>query len=141
MRAMSKSAVRDAREALAVGRRARPAYGSPFAKHTYTQPQLFALLVLKQFLNTDYRGLVTLVAEWTELRRALRRRFPRAEYHQRWHVESGFNQHKRRLGSALTARRTPAQRRELVLRVLAHNLMILQSRQSRISTEQHRGRT
>jgi hypothetical protein len=71
MRAMSKSAVRVAREALAVGRRALPAYGSPFAKHTYTQPQLFALLVLKQFLKTDYRGLVTLVAEWTELRRAL----------------------------------------------------------------------
>jgi len=71
MRAMSKSAVRVAREALAVGRAALPAYGSPYAKHTYTQPQLFALLVLKQFLKTDYRGLVTLVAEWAELRRAL----------------------------------------------------------------------
>ncbi len=56
-----------------------------------------------------------------------RRRFPRADYNQRWHVESGFSRHKRRLGSALTARRTPAQRRELVLRVLVHNLMILRS--------------
>ena len=71
MRAMSKSAVRVAREALAVGRSALPAYGSTFSKHTYTQPQLFALLVVKQFLRTDYRGLVTLVAEWSELRRAL----------------------------------------------------------------------
>ena len=63
----------------------------------------------------------------TPYRRALRRRFQRPAYNQRWHVESGFSRHKRRLGSALTARSTPAQRRELVLRVLVHNLMILRS--------------
>jgi transposase len=61
----------------------------------------------------------------TSYRRALRRRFPRALYHQRWHIESGFSQHKRRLGSALTARGHQAQRRELILRVLTHNLMLL----------------
>ena len=62
----------------------------------------------------------------TPYRRAQRRhRFPRERYHQRWHVESAFSQHKRRLGAALTARHTPAQRRELVLRVLVHNVMIL----------------
>jgi hypothetical protein len=61
----------------------------------------------------------------TPYRRAMRRRFPRALYHQRWHAESGFSQHKRRLGSALTARSTEAQARELVLRVLTHNLMLL----------------
>ena len=71
MGTMSKSAVRVAREALAVGRLALPAYASPFSKHTYTQPQLLALLALKQFLKTDYRGLVALLAEWSELRRAL----------------------------------------------------------------------
>ena len=71
MRTMSKSALRVAREALAVGRAALPPYGSRFSRHDYTQPQLFALLVLKQFLRTDYRGLVALVAEWRELRRAL----------------------------------------------------------------------
>ncbi|HEU4564055.1 MAG TPA: hypothetical protein VFS05_05390 [Gemmatimonadaceae bacterium] len=70
-RPMAKSAVRVAREALAVGRRALPRYASRYSKHTYTQPQLFTLLVLKQFLQTDYRGLVTLLAEWTELRRAV----------------------------------------------------------------------
>jgi hypothetical protein len=47
------------------------AYGSRFSRHDYTQPQLFALLVLKQFLRTDYRGLVALVAEWRDLRHAL----------------------------------------------------------------------
>ncbi len=72
MRTMSKSALRVAREALAVGRAALPPYGSRFSRHDYTQPQLFALLVLKQFLRTDYRGLVALLAEWSELRRAVR---------------------------------------------------------------------
>jgi len=71
MRAMTTSAVRVAREALAVGQAALPPYSSRFSKHTYTQPQLFALLTLRQFLKTDYRGLVALLAEWGELRRAL----------------------------------------------------------------------
>ena len=71
MRKMSKSAVGVAREALAAGRTALPEYGSRYSRKDYTQPQLFALLVLRQFLRTDYRGAVTLVAEWAELRRAL----------------------------------------------------------------------
>jgi transposase len=61
----------------------------------------------------------------TPYRRAMRRHFPKATYNQRWHAESGFSQHKRRLGSALTARGDHAQARELALRVLTHNLMIL----------------
>ena len=43
----------------------------------------------------------------------------------RWIVDSVFSRHKRRLGSALTARRPRAQRRGTLLRVLTHNLMIL----------------
>ena len=70
-RSMTKSAVRVAREAMAVGQRTFPPYSHPHSVHYYTQPQLFALLVLKRVLRTDYRGLVTLVAEWSELRRAL----------------------------------------------------------------------
>ncbi|WP_367617108.1 transposase [Teichococcus vastitatis] len=62
-------------------------------------------------------------------RRTLHKHFPQALYHQRWHIESGFSQHKRRLGSALRARGHQAQQRELILRVLTHNLMILRSRQ------------
>lgn len=72
MRRMTKSAVALAREALAVGERALPRYSSRYSRHDYTQAQLFALLALKQFLKTDYRGVVTLAAEWAELRRALR---------------------------------------------------------------------
>jgi len=58
-------------------------------------------------------------------RRAMRRQFLSETYHQRWHAESGFSQHKRRLGSALTARSDAAQQRELVLRALTHNLMLV----------------
>jgi hypothetical protein len=72
MRAMTKSAVRLAREALAVGERALPPYSARTSRHDYTQAQLFALLALKQFLRTDYRGVVTPAAEWSDLRRALR---------------------------------------------------------------------
>lgn len=61
----------------------------------------------------------------TPYRRAMRHRFPKTTYNQRWHAESGFSQHKRRLGSALTARGNASQARELVLRVLTHNLMLL----------------
>ena len=61
----------------------------------------------------------------TPYRRAIRKRPERELYNQRWHAESGFSQHKRRLGSALTARGNASQARELVLRVLTHNLMLL----------------
>jgi len=71
---MTKSAVRLVREALAVGEQALPTYSSLRSRHDYTQPQLFALLALKQFLKTDYRGVVAVVAEWGELRRTLRLR-------------------------------------------------------------------
>ncbi len=71
MRRMSKSAVRVAREALVAGRAALPEYGSRHSRRDYTQPQLFALLVLRQFLRTDHRGVVALVSERSELRRAL----------------------------------------------------------------------
>ncbi|MGI4802299.1 MAG: transposase [Janthinobacterium lividum] len=61
----------------------------------------------------------------TPYRHALWRDFPTTTYHQRWHVESAFSQHKRRLGSALTARCNSAQQHELVLRVLTHNIALL----------------
>ncbi len=59
------------RTAHGVGRATRRPYAHPKSRHDYTQPQLFALLALRRFLKTDYRGLVTLLAEWGELRRAL----------------------------------------------------------------------
>ncbi|HEX8375446.1 MAG TPA: transposase, partial [Geminicoccaceae bacterium] len=58
-------------------------------------------------------------------RRALRQAFPAGLYRQRWHAEGASSRHERRLGSALTARGPGAQDRELVLRVLTHNLALL----------------
>jgi hypothetical protein len=68
---MTKSAVAVAREALAVGRQSLPAYASKYSRRDFTLPQLFALLVLRKFFRTDYRGVVALVGEWAELRRVL----------------------------------------------------------------------
>jgi hypothetical protein len=61
----------------------------------------------------------------TTYRRLMRSRFPKRKDRQRAQAESGFSRHKRRLGSALTAPSMVAQERELRLRVLTHNLMIL----------------
>jgi hypothetical protein len=68
---MPKSAVRLAREALRADEAALPAYSSRFPRHDFTEPQRLALLALRQFLRTDYRSGVTLVAEWSELHQAL----------------------------------------------------------------------
>jgi hypothetical protein len=44
--------------ALAVARRALPAYSHPNSPKKFTQHRLFACLVLKNFLKADYRGVV-----------------------------------------------------------------------------------
>lgn len=72
MRSMTKSPLRIARNALAAGEAALPSCGSRFSRHDFTRPQLFALLVLRQFLRTDYRGIVALAAEWQDQREALK---------------------------------------------------------------------
>ena len=62
---------RPLRHDLTGGRAALPAYSSRYSQKDFTQPQLFALLILRQFLRTDYRGLTVLLTEWAELRRSL----------------------------------------------------------------------
>jgi hypothetical protein len=81
-------------------------------------------------LNRRNRG-----RKWpqTRYRRQMVKRFrkkPRGSRHkrvygQRWQAESGFSRQKRLLGSALRARKWPDQKREILLRVLTHNLMLL----------------
>ena len=68
---MTKSVLRLERDALAAGESALPPYSSSYSRHDYTQPLLYALLALRQFLRTDYRGVVALVAEWRVLREVL----------------------------------------------------------------------
>ncbi len=47
-----------ARVALQVGERAFEPYSCPKSPQKYTQPQLFAMLALRQFFGVDYHGLV-----------------------------------------------------------------------------------
>jgi hypothetical protein len=71
MGSMSRSPLAVAQEALMAARRAVPRYSCRFSRRDFTQPQLMALLTLKQFLRMDYRSLIQLVSEWSELRRCL----------------------------------------------------------------------
>jgi hypothetical protein len=71
VRSMTKSPVAVAREALRIGRAGLPLYASRFSKKDFTQPQLFAMLVLRQFFKADYRGIVQLLHDLSDLRRTL----------------------------------------------------------------------
>jgi len=65
---MTKSPRAVAGEALRLARAALPAYASPYSRKDYTQHQLFAVLALKTFLKTDYRGVAQVLVDFAELR-------------------------------------------------------------------------
>ena len=67
----TKNPIALARAAMAAGRKALPDYSHPKSPHKFTQPQLFAMLVLKQFFKLDYRGVVEWLSNWAELREVL----------------------------------------------------------------------
>jgi len=71
MRRTTRSPVALARKAMQIASRTLPAYASKFSKRDFTQPQLVAMLVLKQFFRTDDRGLVALLEDLPELRQVL----------------------------------------------------------------------
>ena len=71
MRAMTKSPIEVAREALAIGRAGLPTYSSEFSRRDFEQGQLFAILVLRQFFRTDLRGIVAILKDLPELQRVL----------------------------------------------------------------------
>jgi hypothetical protein len=58
-------------------------------------------------------------------RKQLRRRFPSKTYGQRWQIETAFSMLKRLTGSSLRARHYHSQCREIRLRVITLNVMIL----------------
>ena len=68
---MTKSPRAVAREALRLAQESLPPYSSKYSRKDYTQHQLFALLALKTFFKTDYRGLTQMVADFAELRHDL----------------------------------------------------------------------
>ena len=60
-------------------------------------------------------------------RRLMKQNFDRETYGQRWQVETVFSMIKRNLGSALTARKYHSQGRELRLKAITLNIMIIAS--------------
>jgi Transposase DDE domain/Transposase domain (DUF772) len=60
-----------AREALAIAQAVLPAYSNRFSKHTFTQPQLLAILCLMRYEDWTFREAEVRLAEHQELRQAL----------------------------------------------------------------------
>ena len=56
---------------VAVGTEALAQYGHRFSPKVFTQPQLFACLVLKEFFKADYRGITGILADTPSLRDAV----------------------------------------------------------------------
>ncbi len=63
----SKSPRRVLQVAYEAAGRTLPAYRHKFSPKKFTQPQLMACLVLKEFLGTDYRGLAAHLADHADL--------------------------------------------------------------------------
>ena len=57
--------------ALEIAKRVMPMYRSKFSKHTFTQPQLLAILCLMRYEDWTFRETEVRLSEHTELRRAL----------------------------------------------------------------------
>jgi hypothetical protein len=67
MGATSKSPQKVLLTGYLIGKLALPDYSHKCSPKTYTQPQLFACLVLKEFLHRDYRGIEDLLNDTPEL--------------------------------------------------------------------------
>src|SRR5436309_11869308 len=67
----SKSPRTVAMDALAAGREPFSDYSHKFSPQKFTQPQLFACLVLKEFEKKDYRGVRQLLLDCADLRDAI----------------------------------------------------------------------
>ena len=60
-----------AKWALQIARRVMPAYRSKYSKHTFTQPQLLAILCLMRYEDWTFRETEVRLQEHIELRMAL----------------------------------------------------------------------
>lgn len=69
--AMTSSALLVAREALKLGQDAFHPFAHRFSPQKFTQPQHFAILVLRQLLKQDFRTLAQTLRENSDLRAAL----------------------------------------------------------------------
>jgi hypothetical protein len=67
----SKSTLNVAKMALRAARDSLPNYAKAKSPKKFTQPQLMVCLVIKEFLQLDYRGIHILLSEWSDLRRVI----------------------------------------------------------------------
>jgi len=67
----SKSTLTAAKMAFEVARASVADHRHAKSPKKFTQPQLLACLVIKEFLRLDYRGIQVLLKEWSDLRRVL----------------------------------------------------------------------
>jgi len=67
----SKSPLDVACWAYVIAQKSLPVYSCEKSPHKYTQHQLFALLVLKQYFQEDYRGLVGVITDFSDIRKVL----------------------------------------------------------------------
>lgn len=65
---MTKSPRAVAQEALRLAQESLPPYSAARSRKDFTSHQLFAVLALKAFLKTDYRGVAAFLADFAELR-------------------------------------------------------------------------
>ena len=68
---MSRSPRKVAGVALEIGNRTLPQYAHKFSPKKFTQPQLFACLVLKRFFDVDYRGIQAYLGDMPSLQQEL----------------------------------------------------------------------
>ena len=67
----SKSPLAVAYTAYEAGKKVLLSWSHEFSPKKFTQPQLFACLVLRSFFNTDYRGIVSIIEEHIVIRKVL----------------------------------------------------------------------
>ena len=71
MHTMTKSPMALAKQAIRTAKASLPDYSSVYSRHDFTQHQLFAILVLRQFSKTDYRGIIQMLVDFSDLRKVL----------------------------------------------------------------------
>jgi hypothetical protein len=69
---MSRSPLAVARAAFVLANKELAKYSDPYSPKIYTQPQLFAILAVKCFFGLDYRGVAHLLADFSDLRKAIK---------------------------------------------------------------------
>jgi hypothetical protein len=68
---MSKSPKQVARRAVEAAQESLPVYSATRSPKKFTQHQLFAIAVLRQFFRVDYRGIAAILEDSSDLREIL----------------------------------------------------------------------